>query len=140
MRSTDEASPSAIARSDPSLVQSGRSTARALHVLAAEAAGCSTAFVTISPSSAATTCSAVMHARAVLGLGRRGAEVRRDDHVVRAEQRVLGDRLGGEHVERRAADLARLDRDLERLVVDQLAAGEVDDPHAVASSGRTPRR
>ena len=37
----------------------------------------------------------------------------------------------GKHVEAGAADLAGLDRVLERGVVDQLAARAVDDPHAV---------
>ena len=64
-----------------------------------------------------------LHAGAVLRLGGRGAEVRRDDDVGVAEQRVVGDRLLGEHVERRAADLAGVERRLERLVDDQLAAG-----------------
>ena len=45
-------------------------------------------------------------AGAVLGLGGRGAEVRGDDDVVAGEDRVLGERLGGEDVERRAAELA----------------------------------
>ncbi len=59
--------------------------------------------------------------------------MRRDDDVVVAlEQRVVGDRLGREDVERRAGDLAGVERVLERLVDQQLAAGAVDDPHAVA--------
>ena len=70
-------------------------------------------------------------AGAVGRLGGRGAEVRRDDHVRVAEQRVLGDRLGAEHVERRAADLARVERRLQVLVDDQRPAGDVEDPHAV---------
>ena len=48
-----------------------------------------------------------LHAGAVLRLGRRGREVRRDDDVGVAEQRVVGDRLVREDVERDARDLAR---------------------------------
>ena len=81
-----------------------------------------------------------LHAGAVLRLGRRGAEVRRDDDVGVAEQRVVGDRLAREDVERGAGDLAGVERRLERLVDDQLAAGAVDDPHAVLALARTPRR
>ena len=43
-----------------------------------------------------------LEAGAVRGLGGRGAQVRRDDHVGIAEQRVLGGRLGAEDVERGA--------------------------------------
>ena len=46
-------------------------------------------------------------AGAVGGLGGGGAEVRGDHHVGIAEQRVLGDGLLAEHVERGAGDLAR---------------------------------
>jgi hypothetical protein len=73
-----------------------------------------------------------LEARAVGGLGRRCAEVRVDDHVRRPKSGVLGDGLGAEHVERRAADLARVERLLERVVVDQRAARDVEDPHTVA--------
>ena len=45
----------------------------------------------------------------VLGLGGRGAQVRRDDDVVALEERVLGERLLGEDVERGAGDPARLE-------------------------------
>ena len=47
-------------------------------------------------------------AGAVLGLGGRGAEVRGDDDVVAGEDRVLGEGLGGEDVERGAGQLAGL--------------------------------
>ena len=97
-----------------------------------ETAGMLTAVETTPPVSAATTCSAVWTPGAVLGLGGRGAEVRGDDDVVVAvEQRVVGDRLGREDVERGAGDLAGVERVLERLVDEQLAAGAVDDAHAV---------
>ena len=49
----------------------------------------------------------------------------------RLEDRVLGEGLLGEDVERGAADLARLEAGEQRVEVDQLAAGAVDDPHAV---------
>ena len=68
---------------------------------------------------------------AILGLRRRGAQMRRHDHVVAAEDRMIGHRLGREHVQRRAADRPVLERLLERLEVDQLTAGTVDDPDAV---------
>ena len=71
-------------------------------------------------------------AGAILRLGGRGPEVRGDDDVVALEDRVLGEGLLGEDVERRAGDLARLERRHERVEVDQLAAGAVDDPHPVA--------
>ncbi len=77
-----------------------------------------------------------LDAGAVLGLGGRGAEVRGDDDVVVAvEQRVVGDRLGREDVERGAGDLAGVERVLERLVDQQLAAGAVDDADAVLHLG-----
>ena len=58
-----------------------------------------------------------LHAGAVLRLGGRGAEVRRDDDVgIAVEQRVVGDRLAREHVERGAGDLAGVERGLERRV------------------------
>ena len=76
-----------------------------------------------------------LDAGAVLRLGGRGAQVRRDDDVGVAEQRVVGDRLAREDVERGAGDLAGVERVLERRVVDQLAARAVDDPHAVAALG-----
>ena len=57
--------------------------------------------------------------------------MRRDDDVRRLQQRP-GVRLGREDVDRRAGDLSRLERGDERGLVDQLAAGGVDDPDAVA--------
>ena len=71
------------------------------------------------------------HAGAILGLVGRGGEVRRHDDVRRAEQRtVVG--LRDEDVERRAGDLARFESCDECVVVDEVAARGVDDPHAVA--------
>ena len=76
-----------------------------------------------------------LHAGAVLRLGGRGAEVRRDDDVGVAEQRVLGDRLRAEDVQRRAGDLAGVQRGLQVGVDDEPAAGDVDDAHAVLAPG-----
>ena len=70
-------------------------------------------------------------AGSVLGFGGGCAEVRGDDDVVALEQRVLGRRLLGEDVERRAGDLARLQPALQGLEIDQGAAGAVDDANAV---------
>ena len=58
--------------------------------------------------------------------------MRGDDDVVALEQGVLGERLVGKDVEGGAADPARLEPGLERVEVDQLAAGAVDDPDPVA--------
>ena len=66
------------------------------------------------------------HARAVLSLLGRGGEVRRDDDVVEREERP-GVRLLGEDVERGAGDLAGAERLDERLLVDELATGGVDE-------------
>ncbi len=74
-------------------------------------------------------------AGAILGLRRRGPEVGRDDDVLAGEERVLGERLGGEDVERGAGQLARLKTGLQRVEVDQLAAGAVDDAGAVHHLG-----
>ncbi len=70
-------------------------------------------------------------AGAVLRLSRRGGEMRRDDDVVELEQRARV-RLGREDVERRACDLAALERLEQRVLVDELAACGVDEAHAVA--------
>ena len=70
-------------------------------------------------------------AGAVLGLvGGRG-EMRRHDDVLQAEQLTLV-RLGGEDVERGARDLAGANRGGQRRLIDELAAGGVDDSNAVA--------
>ncbi len=77
-------------------------------------------------------------AGAVLGLGGRGAEVGRDDDVAAGEDRVLGEGLGGEDVERGAGQLARLQPGQQRVEVDQLAAGAVDEARAVLHRGDRP--
>ena len=70
-------------------------------------------------------------ARAVLRLLRRGGEMRRDDDVRRVQERAVV-RLGREDVDRGACDLPRFERLDQRGLVDELAAGGVDDPDAVA--------
>ena len=62
-------------------------------------------------------------------VGRR-AEVRGGDDVVELEQRRVGARLAGEHVEAGAGEPAFLERDVERVLVDDAAAGGVDDDRA----------
>ena len=69
------------------------------------------------------------HARAILGLGRRGREMRRDDHLLQLEE-LAGVRLRLEHVERCSGDGARPDRGDECGLVDELASRRVHDPHA----------
>ena len=54
-----------------------------------------------------------------------------DYDVPAGEDRVLGEWLGREDVERGAAHLARLQARKERVEVDQLSAGAVDDSHAL---------
>ena len=76
---------------------------------------------------------------AVLGLLGRGAEVRGDDHVVALQDRVVGEGLLGEDVERGAGDAAPLQALDQRVEVDQLAAGAVDDADALRPSPRSPR-
>ena len=67
----------------------------------------------------------------ILGLvGGRG-EMRRHDDVLQPEQLTVV-RLGREDVERRARDLAGANRRGQRRLVDELAAGGVDDPNAVS--------
>ena len=77
------------------------------------------------------------HARSVLRLLGRGGEVGRHDDVLELEQ-LAGVRLGREDVERGARDLPVPDGLRERALVDELAAGGVDDPDAVAHLGERP--
>jgi hypothetical protein len=65
-----------------------------------------------------------------------GAQMRGADDVVEAEQRALGGGLGLEHVEAGAGDMARLDRLGKGRLVDQAAAGAVDDAHAGLGLGQ----
>ena len=98
----------------------------------ADTAGMLTAVETTPPVSAATTCSAVCTpARSwasVVEAPRCGVTT---TLRVAVEQRVVGDRLAREDVERGAGDLAGVERVLERGVVDELAARAVDHAHAV---------
>ena len=71
-----------------------------------------------------------------LRLGGRGAEMRRRDEAGRAEQGVVLRRLLDEHVERGAADMAALQRVLQRRLVDQPAAGAIDDADAALGPGQ----
>ena len=101
-------------------------------------AGMLTAVETTPPVSAASDLLGALIAGAVGGLGRGGPEVRGDHDLGVAivhEQRVVGHRLGWEHVERGARDLAGVERRLQRGVVDEPAAGDVEHAHAVAHLG-----
>ena len=102
----------------------------------AATAGTLTALETTPPVSAATTCSAAWKPARSVASAVEAPEVRRDDDVGAPEERVLGDRLGAEDVERRAADLARVQRGLEVLVDDQRPAGDVEHAHAVLALGQ----
>ena len=62
----------------------------------------------------------------LLRLVGRGAEVRRGHDVVELEERAVGARLGREHVEAGSGDPALLERGVERGLVDDAAAGGVD--------------
>ena len=72
----------------------------------------------------------------VLRLGRRRAQVRGDHDVVEGEQRRGGGRLGREDVQPGAGDPALGERVGQRLLVDQAAAGGVDDAHARLDAGQ----
>ena len=71
------------------------------------------------------------HPGAVLRLVGGGREMWRHDDLVELEQRA-GVRLGREHVEGGTGHLAGADPFDQRLLVDERAAGGVDDPDAVA--------
>ena len=68
----------------------------------------------------------------LLRLVRGGAEVRGDDDLVVLEQRGVGARLAGEDVDAGTGDPALLERDVQRVLVDDAAARGVDDAHASA--------
>ncbi len=139
-RSRSTSSPAASATaSRPSWRHSGTngpSTSRS----SAATAGTLTAVVTTPPVSAATTCSAAWKpARSVAS----AVEAPRCGVTItfgQPEQRVLGDRLGAEHVERGAADLAGVERGLEVLVDDERAARDVEDRARRPCTWRAPRR
>src|SRR5262245_19824225 len=70
----------------------------------------------------------VEHAREVLGSVGTG-DVRGDGDVVEGPQRVIGrQRLGREDVEHGAGDAPRSERAHERILVDERAAAEVEEP------------
>ena len=75
-------------------------------------------------------------ARLVLRLAGAGPEVRGDDDLGQVEQRRLGGRLAGEHVERGAADAAVADGVGQRVLVDDPAARHVDDALAGLGLGQ----
>ena len=120
----------APSRSRPSFAASGMngpSTSRS----SAPTVGMLTAFVTRPPSSAATTCSAtITPARSCAS----SVEAARCGVTTTFGARSSGPSYGScdEDVDRRAGDLARLERGDERRFVDELAARSVDDPDAVA--------
>ena len=66
-----------------------------------------------------------------LRLGGGGAEMRGAHHVGMAEQRIVGRRLLGEHVEGGASDVAGIERGAQGRLVDQPAARAIDDAHAL---------
>ena len=72
----------------------------------------------------------------VLGLGRRRPEVGGGHHARQREQRRVGARLGGEHVEGGPGHLAGLQRLVERLLVEDAAARGVDDAQARLGLGQ----
>ena len=72
----------------------------------------------------------------VLGFAGGGAEVRGDHHLRQLEQRAVGARLGGEHVQTRGAHMPARDRIGQRLLVDEPAARGVDDDDARLGLGQ----
>ena len=72
----------------------------------------------------------------VLRLRCRGAQVRRHHRLRQIEQRAVRARLGGEHVQTGAAHVTAGDRVSQCLLVDQPAAGGVDDDHAGLGLGQ----
>ena len=59
-----------------------------------------------------------------------GAQVRGGDHGRERQQRAVGARLGGEHVDAGPGHPAVLERHRQRVLVHDAAPGGVDDPHA----------
>ena len=105
----------------------GRSTSRS----AWSTTGMLTAFVTMPPSRAATICSATMTpARSCAS----SVEAARCGVTTTSSSPSSGPSYGSlrEDVERRAGELARLDRLGERLLVDERTARSVHEPGAVA--------
>ena len=61
--------------------------------------------------------------------------MRRAHDGIEAEELVRGRRLGFEDVERRARDMARFQRLVERVLDDEAAARAIDDPHPPLAFG-----
>src|SRR6185312_14013110 len=72
-----------------------------------------------------------LHRDVFLRLAGRRAEMRRRHDIVATEQDVLLGRLDREYVERRARDLAGIQRRLEVFLDDEAAARAIDDAYAV---------
>ena len=119
--------------------QSGTNGASA-SITSGRTAAMLTAVVTTPPVSAAVTCSAVTTPARSWASAVEAPRCGRDDDVVALQDRVVGEGLLGEDVERGAGDPARLEPLGQRVEVDQLAAGAVDDPDALAHLRRSPRR
>ena len=122
--------PSPGARAGVASGRNGPSTSMS----SAPIAGMLTAVETTPPVSAATHLLGALVAGAVGRLGGRGAEVRGDDHVGVA-RRTAGSRSSartGTRRARRPPTLPESSASLQRAVVDQPAARDVEDAHAVA--------
>ncbi len=76
----------------------------------------------------------------LLGLVGRGAEVGRDDDVVQLEERGVGAGLLGVDVEAGGGDAALLERGVEGGLVDDAAAGGVDEDDARLDLAQLPPR
>ena len=72
----------------------------------------------------------------LLRLRGRGAEMRRADHLIEREERIVLGRLDREDIEGCARDVAAFDRRFQRLLVDQAAARRIDDAHALLRLGQ----
>ncbi len=82
-----------------------------------------------------TNTSASSIATLLLGFLGRRADVRRGEHVVELEQRQRAAGLLLEHVERGAGQVPGLERLVERGLVDDAAAGAVDEVGALLHLG-----
>ena len=67
----------------------------------------------------------------LLRFHRGGAEMRRANDIGQREERALRGRFFAKHIERRAGDLARFERLGQGRLVDELAAGAIDQPDAL---------
>ena len=124
----------------PSFSHSGTNGASA-SIASGRTAAMLTALVTTPPVSAALHLLGGVDPGAVLRLGGRGAEVRELRRRRRA--RTAGATVNGSSGKTSSAtpaELAGLEPALDRVEVDQLAAGAVDDPNARRASSRSPRR